>query len=315
MGLNRTRKTAVLVAAAVLAIAASASAQQLILKGSFGMNGGVMPPPGLYAGMFGGFSWTDEVVGPAPDKTVVHGPSVDQQVFGPMVQYVSDFKIFGANYGAMAVIPVANIAFDFPRLDLNDSSGLALSQVWIVPVMLGWHHADPLPLAPGGADFTFHYAFYPVTGRYTAGATNNTSLGMFTNEVSFRLTSYFDKARAWQGSASLFYDFNGKKKDLDWKTGNPFTYMWGLGRTYGSSDSLFSGSVGAAGYAQWQVTSTTGADAPEIVRDNKSQIMGVGPEVSTLKGALVIRYLWQVGGKFTTRGPGLYVQFAMPLPI
>jgi hypothetical protein len=279
------------------------------------MNGGVMPPPGLYAGMFGAVSWQDEIVGPAPNKTVVHGPSLTQDAFGPMVQYVSNFKIFGANYGAMAVIPVANIAFDFPRLDLNDSTGQALSQVWIVPVMLGWHHTDPLPLAPGGADFTFHYAFYPVTGRYTAGALNNTSLGMFTNEVSFRLTSYFDKDRAWQGSASLFYDFNGKKKDLDWKTGNPFTYMWGLGRTYGSSDSLFSGWVGAAGYAQWQVTSTTGADAPAIVRDNKSQILAAGPEFATLKGALVIRYLWQFGGKFTTRGSGLYVQFVMPLPI
>jgi hypothetical protein len=310
-----TRRIAGCAAIAVLALAASASAQQLILKGAFGMNGGVMPPPGLYAGMFGAVNWQDKIVGPSPDKIVVDGPDVTQEVFGPVVQYVSGFKIFGADYGAMLVVPIANIAFDFPRLDLNDSSGLALSQLWVVPVMLGWHHTGPLFLAPGGADFTFHYAFYPVTGRYTAGAKDNTSLGMFVHELSFRLTSYFDKDRKWQGSASLFYDFNGNKKDQDWKTGNPFTYMWGLGRTYGSSDSLFSGWVGATGYAQFQVTSTTGVDAPEIVRDNKSQVMSIGPEFATLKGALVLRYFWQFGGKFTTRGQGFFLQFAMPLPI
>jgi len=60
--------------------------------------------------------------------------------------------------------------------------------------------------------------------------------------------------------------------------------------------------------------STTGLDAPLIVRENKSQINGVGPEFTTLQGALTIRYFWEFGGKFTTRGQGLWVMFAMPLP-
>ena len=72
--------------------------------------------------------------------------------------------------------------------------------------------------------------------------------------------------------------------------------------------------TGAAGYAQWQVTSTHGADAPLIAQVNKSQNNGIGPEFTTLQGALTLRYLFQYGGKFTTRGHGLYVQFGMPLP-
>ncbi len=51
------------------------------------------------------------------------------------------------------------------------------------------------------------------------------------------------------------------------------------------------------------------ADAPL----NKSQIYGVGPDFTTLQGALTVRYFWQFGGKFSTQGQGLYVQFAMPL--
>jgi len=310
-----TRKPlgALATAVAVFALlAAPAAAQQLIIKGEFGNKAGYMPPPGLYAGMFGAVSWADEIVG--PDKNVVSGPDLTQYLFGPLVQYVSKFKLFGANYGALVAVPFANIAIDFPRLDVDDSTGVAMSQLWVVPVMLGWHIEDPLPLAPGGTDITFHYAFYAPTGRYEPGAPDNTGLGMWTNELSLRVTGYFSKDKKWHGSASLFYDFNGKKEGLDWTTGNPFTYMWGLGRDYGEKDSLFSGWVGAAGYSQWQVTSTTGLDAPLIVRENKTQINGVGPEFTTLQGALTVRYFWQFGGKFTTRGQGLYVQFAMPLP-
>jgi len=90
--------------------------------------------------------------------------------------------------------------------------------------------------------------------------------------------------------------------------------MWGLGRDFGEKDSLLSGWFGVAGYSQWQVTSTTGVDAPLIARANKTQVNGVGPELTALQGALTVRYFWQYGGKFTTRGQGLYVQFAMPLP-
>jgi len=302
-----------LVAASAVAFTGGvASAQQLIIKGEFGNKGGVMPPPGLYAGMFGAFSWADELVG--PNKNAVDGPNLNQYAFGPLVQYVSKFKLFGANYGALAAMPFANIAIDFPRLDVDDSTGIAPSQLWVIPIMLGWHIDKPLFLAPGGADITAHYAFYAPTGRYTAGALNNTALGMWTNELSLRVTSYFSKDRKWHGSGSLFYDFNGKKEGLDWTTGNPFTYMWGLGRDFGEKDSLLSGWFGVAGYSQWQVTSTTGVDAPLIARANKTQVNGVGPELTALQGALTVRYFWQYCGKFTTRGQGLYVQFAMPLP-
>jgi len=305
-------RAALLSGIAVLAAASSGSAQQLIIKGEFGNKGGVMPPPGLYAGAFGGFTWADELVG--PDKNAVDGPSLNQHAFGPLVQYVSNFKLFGANYGALVAVPFANTAIDFPRLDVSGSTGTALSQLWVVPIMLGWHIEKPLFLAPGGADIIAHYAFYAPTGRYSPGALNNTALGMWSNELSLRVTSYFSKDRKWHGTGSLFYDFNSKKEGLDWTTGNPFTYMWGLGRDFGAKDSLLSGWFGAAGYAQWQVTSTTGFDAPLIARNNKTQVNGVGPELTALQGALTIRYFWQFGGKFTTRGQGLYVQFAMPLP-
>lgn len=296
-----------------LGLASTVSGQQLIIKGEFGMKGGTMAPPGIYAGVLGSLYNADQLRN--EDGDAFDGPNVNQSIFAPIVQYVSTFKIFGANYAATVAVPFANTRLEFPRLGLEGSTGsLALSQTWVVPVSLGWHIEKPLFLSPGGADITAHYAFYAPTGRYTPGAPNNTSLGMWTNEVSFRVTSYFDKNRDWHGSASLFYDINSKKEGQDWTTGNAFTYMWGLGRNFGDQKKLMSGWAGLAGYAQWQVTDTTGIDAPLVARQNKTRIYGVGPELTFLQGALTLRYLWQFGGLFSTQGSGLYAQFVMPLP-
>jgi hypothetical protein len=285
----------------------AARAQQLIIKGEFGLKAGTQAPPGFYAGMFGAINWNDELKDRNGQSVPSEGGSLNQYLFGPLLMWVTDAKILGANYGVMAAIPFANTTVDFPRFFTQSSSSFDLSQLWIVPVQLGWHLDR--------ADLIFQYAFYPPTGRYSPGASNNTGLGMWCNELSVLSTVYFDEAKNWHLAASAFYDINSKKKDIDWTQGNPFTLMWGVGGNYGSGQSLFKGWGGVAGYAQWQVTSTSGQDVPRVVQDNKAQIYGIGPELTTLQGALTIRYFWQFGGVYSLQGHGLYVQFAMPIKL
>jgi hypothetical protein len=295
-------RNVVLLGLSLVLFTARAEAQQIIGKGEFGMMGGTMAPPGLYVGAFGLFSWQDELRDRNGNELPVD-LELNQQAFGPLIMWVTDLCILGGNYSATFAAPFANVLIDFPRLDVSGSTGIALSQLWIIPVSIGWHFPQ--------ADLTFHYAFYPPTGRYTPGASNNTGLGMWVNELSLRGTVFFDKAKDWHFALSAFYDINGKKEDLDWKTGDPVTLMYGMGRNYGSG--MLKGWAGVAGYAQWQVTDTTGADAPLLARLNKTTIYGVGPELTTMQGALTIRYFWQFGGKFSTQGQGLYVPFVMPL--
>jgi hypothetical protein len=295
------------------AAAAGAGAQQLIIKGMYGMMAGTQAPPGVYAGMFGAIDWTDQIRG--PNGNSVQGPKLTQELFGPLVMWVSCFKILGGNYGAVVGVPFANFRLDFPRLDnAGASTGLALSQLYVSPLQIGWHSDKKMPIFGGGTDVLFAYTFYAPTGRYTPGALNNTSLGMWCNEISLRATGFVDKEKNWSAAGALFYDINSKKQDVDWKQGNAINYMWGVGRNFGEKKSLFSGWLGVAGYAQWQVSSTTGTDVPPILQNNKTTIYGVGPELTALEGALTVRYFWQYGGKTTTQGQGLYVQFAMPLP-
>ncbi len=293
MDLSRRIGRAVVASIGLALAAGSAGGQQLILKGEFGMMGGTMAPPGLYVGAFGSLNWADELKTAQGDT--ISGPDVNQTVFGPLLMFVSSDKILGANYGFVLGVPIANARIEFPRLDVVSETGYALSQLWVVPVSLGWHFSQ--------ADVTLHYAFYPPTGRYTPGASDNTGLGMWCNELSLRGTYFFDRNKDWHASLSAFYDMNGKKEGLDWKTGNPVTLMYGAGRNFGSG--MLKSWAGVAGYAQWQVTDTTGADAPVVARLNKTTIYGVGPELTTLQGALTIRYFWQFGGKFSTQGQGL----------
>jgi len=302
-----------LAVAGLFALTGSAGAQQLIIKGMYGMMAGTQAPPGLYAGAFGAVSWADQIRG--PNGNSLNGPTLTQEIFGPLVSYVSDFKILGGNYGAVVGIPFANFLLDFPRLDNQGAStGIALSQMYVSPFQLGWHSNKKMPIFGGGTDVLFAYTFYAPTGRYTPGALNNTSLGMWCNEVSLRATGFVDEEKHWSAAGALFYDINSKKQGVDWKQGNAINYMWGVGRDFGEKKSMLSGWFGVAGYAQWQVSSTTGVDVPLILQNNKTTIYGVGPELTALEGALTVRYFWQYGGKTTTQGQGLYVQFAMPLP-
>ena len=290
----------------VLFVAAhDGNAQQLILKGEYGMKAGTQPPPGLYVGILGGINLSDELKGPNGNNVPSAGLNLTQNYFAPLVSWVTDLKIFGGNYAMAAAVPFTNVMTDFPLLQSSTSTGLGLSQLWIVPFSLGWHFPQ--------ADLTVQYAFYPPTGRYTPGATNNTGLGMWCIEYAVLGTAYLDPAKNWHLAAGVFYDVNGKKKDLDWKTGNPLTLMWGFGGNYGEGKSLFQGWLGLAGYAQWQVTATTGSAVPLPIANNATEIFAVGPEFTTLKGALTIRYFFQFGGTFSTQGQGLYVQFVMPL--
>jgi hypothetical protein len=293
-------------------LASAAGAQQLIIKGMYGMMSGTQAPPGFYAGMFGAISWADQIKGPRGNS--VDGPELTQKLFGPLLMWVSPYKILGGNFGAVVAVPFANFLLDFPRLNNGGAStGLALSQLYVSPVQIGWHSDKAMPIFGGGTDVVAAYTFYAPTGRYTAGSLDNTSLGMWCNELSVRATGFIDKEKNWSAAGALFYDINSKKQDVDWKQGNAINYMWGVGRNFGEPKTILSGWFGVAGYAQWQVSSTTGIDAPLILQNNKTTIYGVGPELTALEGALTVRYFWQYGGKTTTQGQGLYVQFAMPL--
>ena len=203
-------------------------------------------------------SWADEIKG-AQRQHRSTGPKLTQELFGPLVMWVSDFKILGGNYGAVVGASPSR----------TSSSTLRAS----TPRRVDGHRALPalrlalparLALGQADADLRRRHRRHSSrtrstrpTGRYTPGALNNTSLGMWCNELSrARRRASSTRTSTGHAAGALFYDINSKKEDVDWKQGNAINYMWGVGRNFGEKKSLLSGWVGVAGYAQWQVSST-----------------------------------------------------------
>jgi len=82
---------------------------------------------------------------------------------------VSDFKILGANYGALAFPAWSDNRFEVPILDLGSKSDFGFTDIYFQPINLGWHTSR--------ADFTAGVGIYAPTGSYDPEAEDNLGLG------------------------------------------------------------------------------------------------------------------------------------------
>jgi hypothetical protein len=192
------------------------------VRGDYGMKSGSQGPPGFYLGNIFYFYRTDTVKSLTGDE-LSRSPNID--IFGDLIlgSYVTKKKVLGANYAFTVAFPILNAELALPILDVGDQTW-GLGDMYIKPLELGWHFQR--------ADVIVGYAFMPPTGRYTAGANNNTGLGMWGNEFSAGTTLYFDQGKKWHAAGTGFYEIHTSKQDLDSKTGDVFTLEGGVGRAF-----------------------------------------------------------------------------------
>jgi hypothetical protein len=290
-----------------------------------GVKGGSQPHPGLYVGNIYYRYKTDTIKGP-DGKTVMLDPtgSGSQTINAtvPLFIYVSQKKLLGGNIGMMAVVPIARGALEAPGLGLSESASTGLSDLYVMPLQLGWHKRQ--------FDMTAGVAFFAPTGRYSAGASDNLGKGMWSYEVSGGGTLYIDKGRSVSLSTLASWETHSKKdgaevqiqgiafKDL--KVGQLLTLEGGAGKSFLGG----AAHVGFAYYAQWKVTDdtiTTTPGLPEIpVLSDAHRVFGIGPDVTIPIGtkkkliSLVnVRYLWETGAKTKTQGQSLLVTSTIPV--
>ncbi len=137
------------------------------IKGDMGSKAGTQAPQGVVVGA--PLYWYDTSrINNTSGEQVNRGGSLDMFIGGPLFSWVTGKKILGANYAFTAVLPLANTALEAPIFGANPSPGL--SDMYLQPLSLGWHF--------GRADVTAGYGIYMPTGRYAAGASDNTGLGI-----------------------------------------------------------------------------------------------------------------------------------------
>jgi len=98
--------------------------------------------------------------------------------------WVSKKKILGGNYGLVAGLPITNSSLSLAGLKpIGGGGGFADS--FYQPATIGWHLKR--------ADIMAAYAFFAPTGKFTAGASNNTGSGHWTNAPTVGETFYLTK--------------------------------------------------------------------------------------------------------------------------
>jgi hypothetical protein len=274
------------------------------IRGDQGLRSGSQAPPGLYIAETLYFYRPTEVT--ASSGAVLPG-NLSLNLFAPVlgVNYVAKKRILGAHYGAAVAMWIMNQKLALPTLNVNTST-YGFGDTYVSPVQLGWNfkHADVLA----------SYAFYAPTGRYTAGANNNTGLGMWTNEFGLGTTVYFDDQHLWHMSGLALYEFHTQKQGVNQTVGGIMTVEGGLGRDFLHHFAR----AGAAYYGQWKVTADTGTDVPPIVQGVKGSMVGFGPEldmpVCKCPLLMTFRYLFDVESRNSTKGESLLVSLAWVHP-
>ena len=229
----------------LIAVPAQAQLNGSHTLGDYGVQSGSQPQPGFYAALFY-LRYDADTIKDADGNIVRPVPgspgSLAVSAVAPLAWYVSKTKFLGANYGAMAVLPLANASIEAPAFALGETIGTSVSDLLVRPIDLGWHTAR--------ADVAAGLQLYAPTGRYEPGGSENIGKGMWTYEPFLGTTVYLDQKRTLSLAATAYWELHGDKKDTDVKVGQILTLQGGLGKSFLGGGLI----VGAAYYGQWKLT-------------------------------------------------------------
>jgi hypothetical protein len=256
--------------AIVLAIHAvaidGAAAQQLGYKvlGSAGITAGVEAPPGLFVVTrflrYSAGQVRDRSGNPLPIA------GLDADAFAAAIGVSYTTKHANTPYLTFAAgLPYANIqvSSDDPAASL---SGIGFSDAFVQPLKVGWREPR--------FDVVSGWMIYVPTGRFEPRTGTSPGKGYWTNQLSVGGAAYFDTAHTQLVSVLANYEINTRKRGIDIRRGNMFQLQGGAG--VGIAKLL---TVGVAGFALWQVSADRGAEIPAALRDERSRVFGLGPEL------------------------------------
>ena len=226
-------------AALALLVATGAHAEGHYVPGVEGMQGPSVPPPGVYyLGYLVNYN-IDSLRAPGSSDAIPGRNKGSVTALANRLVWVTNHKFLGADYGIETIIPVMRTSLDFAN-----SKDSGVGDVYVGPLVLGWHGPQWDAVAAAGVWLDNASDSHPASpGK-----------GFKSTMLTGGLTYYFDGAKTISGSALARYEFNSKK-DGGFRPGQQLTLEWGLGKSFGSF------SAGAVGYSQWQTSNDSGAGA------------------------------------------------------
>ena len=234
-----------------LSMAATAQAQHYPV-GVEGIKGATLPPPGIYLRDYnvGYYASHLEPVTPPGFKAKAY-------INAPRLIWMTDKKIFGANYGMDIIVPFGYREVTAPGVA---DSHFGLYDIQVEPLLLGWHF-DRFDVGAG-------YSFWAPVGKFNPLLPRpaDWGTGYWTHMLTLGATYYVDAPKTWAISALNRYEMHHEQDITGLTRGHDWTLEWGISKTLAKT-----WDVGLIGYYQTQVTS----DATPW-----DHVVGLGPEIS-----------------------------------
>jgi len=196
--------------------------------------------------------------------------------------YQAPWKLFGAQYGAVVVVPYvwldvkANAALSVPGARLSREArdtANGFGDVQIFPLMFGWKRGD--------LKWQMYFSVYAPTGDFAKGALANIGKNYWTFEPGAAV-SYLSSKYGFEATIFTAFDFDTENGATDYQSGDQFH----LDGTVAQHLPLLGGFVGAGanGFFYQQITGDGGSGAH--LGSFEGMTTGVGP---------VLSYAYQIG--------------------
>ena len=302
------RRTALAIATLTWSIAGSAGVSHF-LPGMMNIRDFLVPEKkGVYAALYLGNYSTSELTdqhGNAIDsatftasKTLGPGipagasitanidANVDMYLLAPTFVWNTGYRILGADYAMLMSIPFANTSVGASmdtmtninlanqaatfnkRLGVDDSA-FDISDIFVQPLMLGWHGKH--------YDVSSAYGFYAPSGKYDVDDVANTGLGFWGHQFQLAGAFYPFEHKGTALMLSGTYEVNHETQGKNFTQGGHFTLNWGVSQFLPVTDNLLL-EIGPAGYSQWQVQDNHGTDQSSFL-NSPNQIHAVGGQI------------------------------------
>jgi hypothetical protein len=281
---------------------ASAQLKGHYIPGFTGLENGSQPPPSISLAVPIDVYPTDTIKNDDGDPFGAH-PSIAASFTGAALALVTNTKLLGGNVGVQ-VIPLAFIRsrIEGPSLDVPGS--FAFTDIYIQPLWLGWQTPR--------ADYTVGWGFFAPTGKWEPGGTDNSGLGMWSNDFQAGSTVRLDDKHAWSTSVLATYEIHSHKTDSTLKAGDILTLEGATGKSFykpveGTPIPQII-TVGAVYYGQFKVSADSGVGplADVLLAGHKDRVFGIGGEASIFlpKPKLLIdaRVVPEMGARNRTQG-------------
>ena len=235
-----------------------------------GIKAASLPPPGFYLRDYNFVYFADRNKNGPPDFDLT------AYINAPRAIWISDCKIFGANYGLDLIVPFyySDVEFTTPGGPVRDDA-FGLWDIQFEPLLLAWHFKQ-FDLAAG-------YAFWAPSGDSNHDVTRPARLakGFWSNMFTAGGTWFPTEDKTWAVSLLNRYEIHTENSDFKLTPGDSYTLEWGLSKSVRQTVD-----IGVIGYYQQQINNDRGAGVAALAAAGPynprihDRVVGLGPEIN-----------------------------------